>query len=124
MAIIKTVLCPLDFSEASRHALDHAIAIAGWYSAKLVALHTYHPVFLPVPGLAMAGAVDSSIPGANAVDQMTDEMVALLRPAKTAGLTTEIRVQMGSAAIEILEAAAALHADLILMGTHGTTGFD
>lgn len=124
MATINTVLCPLDFSDASRHALDHAIAIAGWYRAKLVALHTYHPVFLPVPGLAMAGAVDNSIPDANAVEQMTDEMTALLRPAKTAGLVTEALVQMGTPTIEILAAATSLHADLIVMGTHGATGFD
>jgi hypothetical protein len=24
------ILCPVDFSDASRHALDQAIAIAGW----------------------------------------------------------------------------------------------
>ncbi|MBZ5556247.1 MAG: universal stress protein [Acidobacteriia bacterium] len=124
MATINTVLCPLDFSDASRHALDHAIAIAGWYRAKLVALHTYHPVFLPVPGLAMAGAVDNSIPDADTVEQMTDDMAALLRPAKALGLATETRVQMGTPAAEILAAAASLNADMIVMGTHGTTGFD
>jgi len=124
MATINTVLCPLDFSDASRHALDHAIAIAGWYRAKLVALHTYHPVFLPVPGLAMAGAVDSSIPDADAIEQMSDEMVGLLRPAKTAGLATESLVRMGTPAAAILEAASSSHADLIVMGTHGVTGFD
>jgi nucleotide-binding universal stress UspA family protein len=124
MATINTVLCPIDFSDASRHALDHAVAIAGWYRAKLVALHTYHPVFLPVPGLAMAGAVDNSVPDADAVAQMNADMTALLRPAKTLGLTTESIVQMGTPVSEILAAAASLHADLIVMGTHGTTGFD
>jgi nucleotide-binding universal stress UspA family protein len=124
MATIKTVLCPLDFSDASRHALDHATAIAGWYRAKLVALHTYHPVFLPVPGLAMAGAVDNSVPDADAVEQMTDDVKSQLGPAKALGLATESIVQMGTPASEILMTAASLQADLIVMGTHGTTGFD
>jgi hypothetical protein len=26
---IKRVLCPVDFSETSRHAIEHAVAIAG-----------------------------------------------------------------------------------------------
>lgn len=124
MPTINTVLCPLDFSDASRHALDHAVAIAGWYRARLVALHTYHPVFLPVPGLAMAGAVDHSLPDADAMTQMTDEVTAALEPARRAGLVTEGLVQMGVPSSVIREVAASLGADLLVMGTHGTTGFD
>lgn len=124
MATINTILCPLDFSDASRHSLEHATAIAGWYRARLVALHTYNPVFLPVPGLAMAGAVDHSLPDADAVEQMSDEIKGLLAPARTAGLVAESRVEMGVPSTVILATAVSLPADLIVMGTHGTTGFD
>ena len=39
MLDIRRVLCPVDFSDASHHALDHAVMIAGWYRARLTALH-------------------------------------------------------------------------------------
>ena len=30
MLDIKRILCPIDFSDASRHAMDHAVAFAEW----------------------------------------------------------------------------------------------
>ena len=35
MTTIKRILCPIDFSEASQHALEHAVAIAHWYNASV-----------------------------------------------------------------------------------------
>jgi hypothetical protein len=32
-------LCPVDFSDASRHALDHALAMAKWYDPAITVLH-------------------------------------------------------------------------------------
>jgi nucleotide-binding universal stress UspA family protein len=34
-------LCPVDFSDVSQHALDHAAAIAHWYQAQLTLLHVF-----------------------------------------------------------------------------------
>jgi nucleotide-binding universal stress UspA family protein len=39
----KRILCPLDFSDASSHAIEQAIAIAGWCKARTTALHVYSP---------------------------------------------------------------------------------
>jgi nucleotide-binding universal stress UspA family protein len=36
-----TRTCPVDFSEISQHALDHAAAIAHWYQAQLTLLHVF-----------------------------------------------------------------------------------
>jgi nucleotide-binding universal stress UspA family protein len=55
MPQITTVLAPIDFSDSSIHALEYAMALAKWYGARLVGVHAYTPVFLPVPGLASAG---------------------------------------------------------------------
>jgi hypothetical protein len=30
---IRHILCPIDFSEPTRHALEHAVAVAKWYPA-------------------------------------------------------------------------------------------
>src|SRR6187401_3641175 len=39
MIRIAHVLCPIDLSEFSRRALDHAAAIARWYKARLTVLY-------------------------------------------------------------------------------------
>ena len=36
---IDRILCPVDFSEASQHAIEHALAIARWSGAAVSALH-------------------------------------------------------------------------------------
>ena len=43
MIEIRRILCPVDFSEYSRRALDHAIAIARCYEATVTALHVFSP---------------------------------------------------------------------------------
>ena len=41
MIEIKRILCPVDFSEFSRYALDYAVAMARWYEAHVTALHVF-----------------------------------------------------------------------------------
>ena len=47
MTEIKQIVCPIDFSEFSRRALDYAMAIARWYDAQVLALHV-HALGIPV----------------------------------------------------------------------------
>ena len=49
MINIKHVLCPVDFSEFSRHAFDRAVAVARGYGAGVTVLHV-----LPVPSAVPA----------------------------------------------------------------------
>ena len=53
MIRIAHVLCPVDFSEISQHALAHAAAVARWYKARLTVLH----VFANLPAVARPGTV-------------------------------------------------------------------
>ena len=39
MISIARILCPVDFSPFSRHAVEHAAAIAKWYESEVVLLH-------------------------------------------------------------------------------------
>ena len=39
MTQLNRIVCPIDFSDCSRHALDHAVAIARCYESELTALH-------------------------------------------------------------------------------------
>ena len=40
MTTFKRILCPVDFSDVSQHALEHALAIANWYKASVSVYRT------------------------------------------------------------------------------------
>ena len=118
MATIRRILCPVDFSEASRHAVECAAAIARWYGASISALHVCSPPFLPVPTLPPPA------------ERVSEAELARVREEAAAHLTSagasaaDILVEVGSPAAHIVSRAAALPADLIVMGTHGASGFE
>ena len=115
MVDIRHVLCAVDFSECSRRALNHAIAVAKWYGAWLSVLHV-HPVS-PPPIAASAAPLSPA-------DQA--ELLAHLRafvPDRVRGVVpVEFLVLEGNAAEDIL--AEAEHADLVVLGTHGRSGLE
>ena len=120
MPSISRILCPVDFSDASTHAVEQAGAIAGWYKARLTALHVYTPIFMPVPGLpAPADRVPDS-----ELERVRDETTSLFRVAVAAGIDVDVMVDVGGPAIHILKRAASVPVDLIVMGTHGASGFE
>ena len=52
MVAIKRILCPIDFSEFSRHAIVRATAIAEAHGASITALHVVYPpsrMYTPFP---------------------------------------------------------------------------
>ena len=58
MIEIRRILCPTDFSDFSRHALEHAVAIARWYESTITVLH----VFSTAPVAAYAPAAPDHEP--------------------------------------------------------------
>jgi nucleotide-binding universal stress UspA family protein len=107
---IARILCPTDFSDASAHAIDQAVVIAGWYKARITALHV---------GSFVTPSVDETSPG-----RLRDETAAFFEGARAAGIPVDVRVEVGRPASHILDCAAALPADLIVLGTHGSSGFE
>ena len=125
MTDIKRMLCPVDFSDVSRHAIDHAVVIAKWYHASITALHVYSPNVFPVPGLAMPDYEGESVPDDDAkIQRLKDEVTACLRSATNAGVDTDVLIESGSPAVQILDCATSVSADLIVIGTHGHGGFE
>src|SRR5688572_5130843 len=57
MVKIKRILCAVDFSEFSRHALDHALALARSYKAEVTVLHVYPASPPPVSASGFQGEV-------------------------------------------------------------------
>ena len=125
MLEIQRILCPIDFSDASRHALAHAVGIGQWYGARITALNVGSPMMIllspPVLFTEFSGEV---LPGNTNRQALEDRVRDWLSPARSAGLQTDIIVDEGNPAACILEHAASLPANLIVMGTHGRGGFD
>ena len=121
MVNITRVLCPVDFSDYSRHALDYAAVIARWYGAGVTALHVIPPYvpFAPPAGDALYPPIALA---PEDLQQFVDELVAFAHESGLEAVDTE--VVQGSVNGEIVRFANELPADLIVMGTHGRSGFD
>jgi nucleotide-binding universal stress UspA family protein len=116
MTHITQILCPIDFSETSRHALEHAGAMARSYNARLTVLY----VFLNLPTLDLPPLVLE--PGDR--ERLLTQMEKWIGAAVPAGVPVLLRVQEAeSVQREILTQADADDADLLVIGTHGRSGF-
>ena len=117
---IKRILCPVDCSETSVHAVEQAVSLAGWYQAPITALHVYNPLTAPLPGLPVPAP---GVPQAE-LDRVREETWACLQTANTTGVDIDVVVEVGAPARCILTYATSRAMDLIVMGTHGTGGFE
>jgi nucleotide-binding universal stress UspA family protein len=126
MVEIREILCPTDFSETSRHALDHAIMIAKWYGSRIAALHVIHMPLVPEPPPSiLAAGSPGPAPVVTSTYQVCEADVRnWVQPAERAGISTEVFVDEGNAARRILEHARSWPTDLIVLGTHGLTGIE
>jgi len=123
MIEIRRILCPIDFSDHSRRALDNAIAIARWYEARVTVLHVFSPA--PVPAMAPGEVVfEPIILTAVDRDQLLADTKAFADRDDASGVAIEAVVREGTTAGEILDQATSMKADLLVIGTHGRSGFE
>ena len=118
MLPLKTILCPLDFSEASLHALKAAADFASHFEAQLHLLHV-PPLAPPFPAdfAAVAGATDEE-----RLTQSSERLQAVA-DALPPHIKRTLFVRMGHAANEVSCYADEIGADLIVISTHGETGW-
>lgn len=125
MLAIKTILCPTDLSDASHHAFEHAVAIAGYYKAEFVLLHVVSPTPVLVPGYAPIGGPFFPPEALSAeIERAKLKVREVLAPVTASGIHTRVDVTSGPTVATILEKVGALDADLLVMGTHGAGGFE
>jgi nucleotide-binding universal stress UspA family protein len=122
MKAFTRILLPTDLSEASLAALRYAAAIARWYGGQITALHVA-PTLDPTLVRGGAGAPTTVVTPRSIEDALRD-VLAAAPDAIAAGLDFRYVVQAGSAATAIATFAASDATSLIVMGTHGRSGFD
>jgi nucleotide-binding universal stress UspA family protein len=111
---IRKILHPTDFSDPARAAFEMACALARDYGAELVVVHVDRPspIFAP-DGIVVGVPVEEPYE--------LRAKLARVRPTDAKVKVTH-RLLEGEPADQILKAARAEAADLIVLGTHGTTG--
>jgi len=115
--VINNILYLTDFSQPSEAALPFAVAIAREYQAKVHAFHVLIPaVYSYTTPETAAATLDAQEDDAQANMQRVD--------AQLAGLAHETTVERNTGVWPGVEAAIKEHAvDLIVVGTHGRTGY-
>jgi nucleotide-binding universal stress UspA family protein len=119
---IARILCPSDLSEASAHAAEWAVAVAGYYKAGVTALHVVRPILRVAPELPVPSR-EKPIEESE-TERVRKELDAQFQAMPPVASGLKVVIDVGQPVSRILERAASLPADLIVMGTHGTSGFE
>ncbi len=107
----RKILVPIDFSPASVNALTHAVSIAKRYGAKITLLHVTEAQFY--------GNESAYLP----INESAASLESIARDIVPPELLGDILVRNGVASDEIAGTAEQLDIDLIVVNTHGYTGF-
>jgi nucleotide-binding universal stress UspA family protein len=114
-----SVVCAVDFSQASRGALRYAAALAEHFQGDLTVLTVDDPL--------LSAAAASSWGEGWLAAQSKEHLHTFLKetfPHRAPQLAVlDLVVKTGQPAAEILDTAVGQQADLIVMSSHGTTGF-
>ncbi|MGB7754297.1 MAG: universal stress protein [Candidatus Acidiferrales bacterium] len=117
----KLILSPIDFSDSSHGALDVAADFAARFGAELLLVHVM-PAIQDLPekvSVFKEGEYDQSLDDA-AAKRLADLAATLAQK------NVKARTEMGTAndvGMELVRIAEHEHADMIIIATHGMTGW-
>jgi len=117
---IKTILMPTDFSDVGQNALHTTIGICAGQQTELILVHVLEDFHFIAPPKAGVGRPVGSMAHEEAAHKKLFELVVPL--IERFNITVRPIVLRGDPAAEICRCAAARHADMIVMGTHGASG--
>lgn len=122
MKLYRRILHPTDFSRASRPAFERAVKLARQEGAELLIVHVMVP---PAPFVGNGYVSPKTYEDLEAAARKSAEtqLKAVLARAKKAGARAKAILTEGIPVEQIVRAAKGKRADLIVIGTHGRTGF-
>ncbi len=122
MLPIEKIITPTDFSEPARAGIDAAEELAREFSAEIVLVYAVPRIpMVPAPhGAGAAGQIELEHEIRASAENALDKIAEKLR----AGIgKVRYQVLSGDPAHQIVETAKQEHADLIVISTHGETGW-
>lgn len=116
---IKKILVPIDFSDCSKKALQYALPLAEQYDAEVTLLFV-----TPSPSYAGGeyGVIDATGLDAELAANATQRLEEFAAREVQARVPVKTMAGTGSPTAEIIDAAAKLPADIIVISTHGYSG--
>ena len=115
------ILVPTDFSDASTHAVRFAGRLAGRTGARVRLV--YADYFVPPIDFAASAAVEYALTSDEAADEAKQMLINTAKDNLLPSTRFETRVVIESPVSAIIDEARHCGADLVVMGTHGRTGF-
>ncbi len=120
---LKSILCPIDFSDFSVAAYQYALSLAEYYKARIVALHVVELWKYPFADYAAHEADYAKF--SRALNEGGEvRLREFVKKHSAAGVQPELVAHQGNAPNCILSFAQKESMEIIVMGTHGRRGFD
>jgi nucleotide-binding universal stress UspA family protein len=119
----KRILFCTDFSENSRPARRHAVEYADAFGADLLILHVINSSQIGYPSLEESVPVDIREALAKIQESVDKALELVAGECRKVVEQVEIYSRLGIPANEIVRFSDEQSVDLIVMGTHGWTGF-
>ncbi len=121
--LYRTIVCPVDFSDASLAALRHALRLAEESSAEITVLHVLEWLVEDEPGARIAGF---DVPEFRRYleKDAREKLRAVVPPVARDWCRPREEVVGGRPWREILRVAEGRHADLIVIGVRGRNAVD
>ncbi|MFL5763704.1 MAG: universal stress protein [Bacteroidia bacterium] len=117
---IKKILLPIDFSETSLLAIEHAGFTAQLFKAELVLLHVVEQHWEQFSIIAPELRVSSPDEFTKAIEKKLEETASAI--LSKYGVKSATVTSTGNIFNEILSVSKEHNVDLVVMGTHGTSG--
>ncbi len=117
------ILCPTDMSNVSRRAVLAGLAWAKIFGAKVYVLSA-RELSLPPRYFTADQVAALTRQGEQAEDLVRGDLEQWVAGMTSAGVETEAVVGPGPADRAILRAVEVIRPDLVVMGTHGRSGYD
>jgi len=120
---IRSLLLPTDFSECASCALSYATELARDHGASIICVHVVEPVVPTVGYTGIAEPLPMADISGQLEDSATRELPKIAGREECAGLEVEEVIAHGDAASEIVRVAKERGVDLIVIASHGRTGW-
>ncbi len=123
MPEIRTILCPVDFSDHSRRAFDQAVAIGRRHKSSLTVLYVVATASRATNAPGTAG-FDSTIFTPADHERLLAELKTFIDAEAVSDVALQLLIRKGDVAAEILKQGIDMKAELLVLGTHGRSGFE
>lgn len=119
---VNNILVPVDFSNYSKSALAYSSKIAQSYKAHLQVLHIIEETMHPAFSVIGKSSIFDLVPGIR--DDSRKRVDKMLEDVDSAKVKSNVYIQAGRPASDIIKFAKENSTDLIVIATHGLTGLE